>query len=155
MTEPHRFIASIHNSTKTLLKGSVQFSERLENWSMEIEVKWTRRWFTTVIKSRKLNLKSDFSSCALTEAHFLSLLSRSDTFNFSGTKSNYSELLLECVETQCLMDSKKASLRLEGKYLIFRGSVKKKDQKSLSNIFELVEMLLNEIDELHTTLSYS
>ena len=53
------------------------------------------------------------------------------------------------------MDSKNASLKLEGKYLIFKGLVRKKDQKSLSNIFELVEILLNEIDELHTTLSYS
>ena len=155
MTQPHRFIPSIKNSIKTHLKGSVQFVERIDNWVMEIELKWTRRWFTTVIKSRKLDLKSDFASCALTESPFLSLISRSDTFNFSGTKSDYSELLLECVETQCLMDSKNASLKLDGKYLIFRGSVRKKDQKSLSNIFELVEMLMIEIDELHTTLSYS
>lgn len=140
---------------KTLLKGSVQFVERLDNWSMEVEVKWTKRWLTTVIKSRKLDLKSDFSSCDLNKAGFLSFISRSDTFNFSGTKSDYSELLLECIETQYLMDSKNASLKLDGKYLIFQGSVRKKDEKSLSNIFELAERLINEIDELHTTLTHS
>ena len=148
MTESHRFIASINNSIKTLLKGNVQFLERMDNWSMEIEVKWTRRWFTTVIKSRKLDLKSDFSYCALTKARFLSLIARSDTFNFSGTKSDYSELLLECAETQSLMNCKSASLKLDGKYLIFQGSVRKEDQKSLSNIFELVELLMVKIDKL-------
>ena len=73
---------------------------------------------------------------------------RSDTFNFSGTKSDYSELLLECAETQSLMNCKSASLKLDGKYLIFQGSVRKEDQKSLSNIFELVELLMVKIDKL-------
>ncbi|WP_204346377.1 hypothetical protein [Psychroserpens algicola] len=140
---------------KTLLQGRVEFVERTDNWSMEVDVKWTKRWFTTSVTSRQLHLKSDFESCALTQAHVLSFISRSDTFNFSGKKSAYSELLLESVETQCLMDSKNASIKLEGKCLIFKGSVRKKDINSLSNIFKLIEMLQNNIDSLDSTTSRS
>ena len=89
---------------------------------------------------------TDFSICSLTKAKFFTFLSRSDSYNFSGKKSEYSELLLESVETQYLMDSKNPIIKLEGKSLIFEGGIRKKDISSLSNVFKLFEILMDEIE---------
>ena len=74
-----------------------------------------------------MDLKNDFLSCSLTKAQFLTFLSRSETYNFKGNKSIYSELLLETVETQFLMDSKNPIIKLDERSLIFEGGIKKKD----------------------------
>jgi len=134
---------------KTLLNGEVKFTENHNNWVVEVLVKWNKKSIITTIKSRKSDLKTDFVSCALTQAKFWTYLTRSDTFNFSGRKSEFSELILESAATQYLMDSKNGSIKLEGKYLIFNGGIRKKDETSLSNIFKLIEMLMAEIDELN------
>ncbi len=134
---------------KTLLKGEVKFVENYNNWSVQVFVKWNRKRIQINLKSRKSDLKTDFISCALTEAKFLSLISRSDTFNFSGEKSKFSELILESAAAQSLMDSRNASIKLDEKYLIFNGGIRKKDESSLSNVFTLNEMLMEEINELY------
>jgi len=134
---------------KTLLKGEVKFVENHNNWVVDVLVKWNKKSITTTIKSRKSDLRSDFISCALTQAQFWTFLTRSDTFNFSGRKCEFSELILESAATQYLMDSNNGSIKLEGKYLIFNGGIRKKDKTSLSNIFKLIEMLMAEIDELN------
>ena len=139
---------------KTLLKGKVNFVETYNNWSLEIQVEWNKRMTTTVIKSRKLDLNTDFVSCKLSQSHILTLLSyitlsRTDSFSFYGTKSEYSDLILKSPATLPLMESKNASIKLDRKYLIFTGGTRKKDINSLSNIFVLNEMLMTEIDELN------
>ncbi|WP_282135103.1 hypothetical protein [Seonamhaeicola maritimus] len=134
---------------KTLLKGEIKFIERVNNWSIEVLVKWNKRRTTVVIKSRKSDLKPDFVSCSLSKAQFISFISRSDTFNFSGEKSEFSELILASPYAISLMNSKNPSIELRKNQLIFKGSIKKKDLTSLSNIFRLNELLMEEIDELH------
>lgn len=134
---------------KTFLKGEVKFIENRNNWSIEVLVKWTRKRVNITIKSRKSDLKTEFVSCALTEAHFLTFLTRSDTFNFSGEKSEFSELILESAAAQSLMDSKNASIKLDRTFLIFNGGIRMNDESSLSNVFTLNEMLMEEIDELN------
>ena len=133
----------------TPLKGEVNFSENYNKWILKVNVKWTKRWTQIKIDSRKTDLQDDFVNCSLTKAQFFTFLSRSETYNFKGTKSNYSELLLESVEAQCLMDSKNPKLKLDEKSLIFEGGIRKKDQKSLSNVFILFETLMDDIDYLH------
>ena len=135
---------------KTLLKGEVKFIENHNNWFVEVLVKWNRKRIQITLKSRKSDLESEFVSCALTEASFLTFISRSDTFNFPGEKSEFSELILESAAAQSLMDSRNASIKLDGKYLIFNGGIRKKDESSLSNVFTLNEMLMEEIDELNS-----
>lgn len=134
---------------KTLLKGEISFSENYNKWIVKASVKWTKRMTTINLNSRKTDLDNEFLSCSLTKAQFFTFLSRSETYNFSGNKSIYSELLLESVETQCLMDSKKPLISLDKKSLIFKGGIRKKDHKSLSNVFILFETLMDEIDYLH------
>jgi len=149
LTEKHKLTDSITNSMKTLLEGEVKFIENHNNWSIEILVKWNKKRITVTIKSQKSDLKSDFVSCSLTDANFLSFLTRTDAFNFSGEKSEFSELIMESVATKHLMDCKNASLKLDGKNLIFNGGIRKNDESSLSNIFILNEMLMEEIDKLN------
>ncbi len=149
MIEKHKFTESITNSMKIFLKGEVVFVENRNNWSIEVLVKWTRKRINITIKSRKFDLKTEFVSCALTKAHFLTFLTRSDTFSFSGEKSEFSELILESAVAQSLMNSKNASIKLNRKYLIFNGGIRKNDESSLSNVFTLNEMLMEEIDELN------
>lgn len=149
MEEKHKYTQPIINSMKTLLKGDVSFSENYSKWIVKVNVKWNKKEITININSRKTDLKSNFLSCSLTRAQFLSFLFRFDAYNFSGTKSKYSELLLKSVETQYLMDSKKPLIKLHEKSLIFAGRIRKKDIKSLSNVFLLFETLMQEIDSLN------
>lgn len=148
MEEKHKLTYSIINSMKTLLKGEVNFVENYSNWVMSVSVKWNKRTTTIYLNSRKKNLETEFVNCTLSKAQFLTFLSRSETYNFSGNKSKYSELLLESIETQHLMDSKKPIVKLDGKCLIFKGRIRKKDFSSLSNVFILFEFLMNKIDAL-------
>nr|WP_321235086.1 hypothetical protein [uncultured Psychroserpens sp.] len=140
---------------KTLLKGKVNFVENYNNWSLEIEVTWNKRMTKTTIKSRKLDLKTDFIPCKLSQFHLFNLLSymsfRSDSFNFYGTKSEYSDLILESPATLPLMECKNAMIKLEGKYLVFSGGTRKKDVTSLSNVFTLNERFMRDIDQLNVT----
>ena len=131
---------------KTLLKGEITFSESYKKWIVKANVKWNKRYIRINLDSRKTDLVTDFSICSLTKAKFFTFLSRSDSYNFSGKKSEYSELLLESVETQYLMDSKNPIIKLEGKSLIFEGGIRKKDISSLSNVFKLFEILMDEIE---------
>ena len=138
---------------KILLKGESSFIKKYNNWSISVDVKWNKRITKTTIKSKKLNLKSDFKSCKLNKNHFLTLLSyslsnRSESYSFSGSKSEYSDIILKSIATMPLMQAQAASIKLEGKNLIFSGGTRKKDIASLSNIFKLNEILLNEIDQL-------
>ncbi len=133
---------------KTLLKGDVHFVENYNNWVIHVFVKWNRRSTTITLNSRKTDLKSNFLSCTLSKSQFFTFISRSETYNFKGKKSNFSELLLENVETQCLMDSKNPTIKLDGKSLIFKGGIRKKDFDSLSNVFKLFEILMDDIDSL-------
>ncbi|WP_152975640.1 hypothetical protein [Lacinutrix himadriensis] len=134
---------------KTLLKGDVHFVENYNSWVIHVFVKWNRRNTTITINSRKTDLKSNFLSCTLSKSQFFTFISRSETYNFRGEKSVFSELLLENVETQCLMDSKNPSIELDGKSFLFKGGIRKKDSESLSNIFILFETLMDEIDSLN------
>ncbi len=146
MEEKHNFTQPIINSMKTLLKGEITFSENYNKWIVKAYVKWNKRYIRIIINSRKTDLETDFLSCSLTKDMFFTFLSRSDTYNFSGKKSEYSELLLECTQTQSLMNSRNPTIKLEDKSLIFEGSVRKKDFSSLSNVFTLFEMLMDEIE---------
>ena len=134
---------------KTLLKGEISFSKNYCKWIVKVTVKWNKRTITINLDSRKTDLENDFLYCSLTKAQFFTFLSRSETYNFRGNKSIYSELLFESAETQCLMDSKNPLIKLYKKSLIFKGGILKKDHKSLSNVFMLFETLMNEIDYLH------
>jgi hypothetical protein len=136
---------------KTLLKGDVHFVENYNSWVMHVSVKWNRRSTTVTINSRKTDLKSNFLSCTLSKSQFFTFISRSETYQFRGVKSNFSELLLENIETQCLMDSKNPTIKLDGKSFLFKGGIRKKDFDSLSNIFKLFETLMDEIDSLNHT----
>ena len=133
---------------KTLLKGEVKFTENHNNWSIEVFAKWNKKRIQIILKSRNKDLKTEFVSCALSDSNFFSFVTRSDSFNFSGKKSKYSELILESAAAQSLMKSRNASLKLEEKYLIFNGGIRKNDASSLSNVFTLNEMLIEEIDTL-------
>ncbi|AUC83592.1 hypothetical protein [Lacinutrix sp. Bg11-31] len=149
MEEKHKFTQPIINSIKTLLKGEVKFVENRNNWSVGIFVKWDKKRIQIALKSRKNNLKTEFTSCSLTDANFLSFVTRTDAFNFSGKKSKFSELILKSSATQSLMNSLKASIKLDGRNFIFKGEIQKKDNSSLSNIFILNEMIMDEIDILN------
>jgi hypothetical protein len=137
---------------KTLLRGNIHFTEKAENWSLEVDSKWNKKINTITIKARKSDLATDFPPCKLYKSNFLTILSyvflvRSESYSFSGEKSEFSEILLESAATIPLMKTKKPTIKLEGKYLTFSGGIRKKDSKSLSNVFILVEILLNEIEK--------
>ncbi|WP_452232624.1 hypothetical protein [Lacinutrix sp. MEBiC02595] len=134
---------------KTLLKGEVHFVENYNSWMINVSVTWNRRKTNINLNARKTDLASNFLSCCLSKSQFFTFISRSETYNFSGQKSMFSELLLECVETQFLMDSKSPTIELDGKSLIFNGGIRKKDFNSLSNVFKLFETLMDEIDYLN------
>ena len=137
---------------KTLHKGKISFVDKGDNWSVNVEVEWNKKITKTTIKSRKVDLKSDFASCKLSKSNFLTNLSyifshRSEAYSFSGTKSEYSEAILMSKATIPLMESKNPVSGLEGKYLIFSGGTRKKDISSLSNIFILNEVLMKDLDK--------
>lgn len=134
---------------KMLLKGDINFIRTYNNWIIDVLVGWNRSKIEITIKSRNSELKSEFETCVLTKGNFLSFISRSDIYNFSGKKSAFSELILKSRATQSLMYSRNPSIRLKGKYLIFNGGIRKYDESSLSNIFILNEILLDEIDLLN------
>lgn len=148
MQENHPFTSSITKSTNILLKGEVNFVEQHNNWIIKVKGSWEKTWLSITIASRKTDLKSHFLPCQLKQASLLSFLTRSSAFNFYGEKSKYSELLLKNSETRSLLASKKSSVVLDANTLIFKGSVRKKDTTSLSNIFILIESLQNKIDNL-------
>ncbi len=130
---------------KMLLKGDINFIRTYNNWIIDVLVRWNRRKIEITIKSRNSELKSEFETCVLNKGNFLSFISRSHIYNFSGKKSAFSELILKSRATQSLMYSRNPSIRLKGKYLIFNGGIRKYDESSLSNIFTLNEILLDEI----------
>jgi len=134
---------------KTLLKGEVSFVENHINWSIDVFVKWNKKRIQIILKSRKKDLKTEFVTCALSDSNFFSFATRSHSYNFTGKKSKYSELILESAAAQSLMKSRNASIKLEEKYLIFNGKIRKNDISSLSNIFTLNEILMEEIDTLN------
>jgi len=146
LKEKHKLTKPIVDSMKTLIKGEVKFVNNFENWVINAIVKWNKKRIQITLKSRKTDLKTEFVSCALSDANFLSFITRTDSYNFSGEKSKYSDLILESAAAQSLMDSKNASIKLYGKYLIFIGGIRKNDESSLSNVFILNEMLMKEID---------
>jgi len=138
-------------------KGEICLNDNFNNWSINVEVKWNNRMTNTIIKSKKLDLNSNFVSCKLSKSHILTLLSytllsytfshRSESYNFKGSKSEYSDIILKSRATIPLMESKNASIELKNNYMIFSGGTRKKDISSLSNIFKLNEMLMTDIDE--------
>ena len=134
---------------RTFLKGEVKFVESFNNWSINVIAKWNKKRVQITIKCRKLDLQTEFVSCALTDANFLSLITRSDTVSFSGGKSEFSELIIKSTAAQSLMGSRNASIKLNGKQLIFNGGIRKNDDSSLSNVVILIEVLMKEIDELN------
>ena len=149
MKEPHELAKSITNSMRTFLKGEVKFVESFNNWSINVFVKWNMKRIRITIKCRKLDLQTEFVPCALSDANFLSFITRSDTVSFSGGKSEFSELIIKSKAAQSLMGSRNASIKLNGKYLTFNGGLRKNDESSLSNVFVLIEILTKEIDELN------
>lgn len=148
MQENHPFTSSITESTNILPKGEVNFIEQHSNWIIKVKCSWGKTWLSINIASRKTDLKSHFLPCKLKQASLLSFLTRSSAFNFYGEKSKYSELLLKSPETRHILASKRSCILLDANSLIYKGSVRKKDTKSLSNIFILIESLHNKIDNL-------
>jgi len=138
---------------KTFHKGEISFVENRDNWTVNIEVGWNRRMTKTTIKSRKLDLMVVFISCKLSKSNLLINFSyfffhRSEAYSFSGTKSEYSEVILSSKATIPLMESKNYEIGLDGKHLFFSGGTRRKDISSLSNIFKLNEVLMKDIDKL-------
>ena len=133
-------------------KGEICLNDNFNNWSINVEVKWNNRMTNTIIKSKKLDLNSNFVNCKLSKSHIFTLLSyslshRSESYNFKGSKSEYSDIILKSRATIPLMESKNASIELKNNYMIFSGRTRKKDISSLSNIFKLNEMLMTDIDK--------
>lgn len=144
----HRYAKTILNSVNSIPKGEFQINKRENVWSIDVISKWNKKYISIEFKSRKSNLVFDFVSCHLKPAYFFTFLTRSDTFNFYGKKSQYSDVLLSSPTTQYLMDSRHPKLGLNGKYLIFSGGVRRNDHRSLSNLFILLEKLMSEIDSI-------
>lgn len=134
---------------KTFLKGEIRFVESFNNWSIDVFTRWKKRKIQITLKCRKLDLQTEFVSCSLKDANFLSLITRADTFSFSGGKSEFSELIMESSAAQSLMGCRNSSIKLNGKHLIFNGGLRKNDESSLSNVFILIEILTKEIDDLN------
>ena len=153
MTENRPFTSLIAESISKLTTGKVKFVEQQNNWTIKVKGSWDKKWLLIAVESCKIDLKSHFSPCKLKQAPLLSFLKRSSAFNFYGEKSKYSELLLESPETKHLMSSKKSCIKLDNNTLIFGGMIRKKDTKSLSNIFTLIEDLQGKIDNLERTTS--
>ncbi|WP_073213826.1 hypothetical protein [Aequorivita viscosa] len=131
---------------KTLHKGEISFSENYKSWLVKTYVSWNKTYIKISLDSRKLDLETDFPNCSLTKGNFLTFLSRSNTYSFSGNKSKYSELLLESIEVQHLMRSGNPVIKLEHKSIIFKGLLRKKDFLSLSNVFKLFTMVIDKIE---------
>ena len=144
----HRYANTILKSASSVLKGEVKFNEKEECWSTEVIAQWNKKYITIKLKSRKSDLTFDFVPCHLKPAYFFTFLTRSETFNFYGRKSQYSDVLLSSSTTQYLMDSRHPRLGLEEKCLVFNGGVRRNDTESLSNVFILLEKLRAEIDKL-------
>ena len=144
----HPFTSLITESRNTSILGEVNFVEQHNNWTIKVKSSYGNKWLSITIESRKTDLKSHVLPCQLKQASFLSFLTRTSAFNFYGEKSKYSEFLLESPETGNLLASKKSSIVLNANTLIFKGSIRKKDTKSLSNIFILIKGLQNKIDNL-------
>ena len=148
LKELHRYANTILKSTSSILKGEVKFHEKEDYWHTEVITEWNKKYIMIKLKSRKSDLASNFVSCYLKPAYFFTFLTRSDTFNFYGKKSQYSDVLLSSSTTQYLMESRHPRLGLEGKCLVFNGGVRRNDTESLSNVFILLKKLRAEIDKL-------
>ena len=148
MEELHEYAKTILKSVNSIPKGEFQFNKRENVWSIDVISKWNKKYISIEYKSRKTDLGLDFDSCHLKPAYFFTFLTRSETYNFYGKKSQYSDVLLSSSTTQYLMDSRHPKLGLNGKYLIFNGGVRRNDYRSLSNLFILLEKLMSEIDSI-------
>ena len=153
MKEYHKSIEPIFCAMKDNIQSEIEFVEKFNNWSLEVLTNWNKKVIRVKIKSRKNNLNHEFVPCKLSQYHLFTLLSyvtraRSESYSFTGKKSKYSDLILSSDSSNSLMKAKNATIELKGNYLIFTGEIKKSDKHSLSNIFKLVEMLIQEIDML-------
>ena len=129
-------------------KGNKVIIEKSGNWTLEIDSNWNFKQIDLNIKARKSNLYSEFVNCTIKKAPLISLIARYDNYNLSGKVSEISDFLLSSQLSINLLKSRKASFELNGKYLIYNCRIGRHDKISLSNIFELIEKLTEEIDKL-------
>lgn len=148
MTEFHKLSEVLTEHMNLFPKGTKVIFENSENWTLEIEAQWNSKRINLTIKSRKSNAYTDFTTCEIKKAPFLSLVARYDNYKLSGNDSEVSNILLTSPVALNLLKARKGSFVLHGEYLIYTCRLGRKDKKSVSNIFILIQKLNQEIDTL-------
>ena len=129
-------------------KGNKVVFEDSKNWTLEIDAHWNTKRIELIIKSRKSNAYTNFTTCEIKKAPVLSLIARYDNYKLSGKDSEVSNILLTSPLALNLLKARKGSFELNGKYLIYTCRIGRKDKKSLSNIFILIQELNEKIATL-------
>lgn len=129
-------------------KGNKVVFEDSKNWTLEIDAHWNTKRIDLIIKSRKSNAYTNFTTCEIKKAPVLSLIARYDNYKLSGQDSEVSNILLTSPLALNLLKARKGSFELNGKYLIYTCRIGRKDKKSLSNIFILIQGLNEKIATL-------
>lgn len=146
MTEFHNLSEELTEHMNLFPKGTKVIFENSENWTLEIVAQWNSKRINLTIKSRKSNAYSDFTTCEIKKAPFLSLVARYDNYKLSGNGSEFSNILLTSPVALNLLKARKGSFVLHSKYLIYTCRIGRNDKKSLSNICILIQKLTQEID---------
>lgn len=144
--EIHDIATKILEKINKISKGKLTFSERLHHCTLNITINWNSRSIYLNVNSLNLFLYNDFTYCLINKSSLISILARYRNYNFYGKKSDVSDFLLENSGSLNLLKSRKSSLTLEGKTVVFKGKIRKKDSVSLSNIFTIIESLNKEIE---------
>ncbi|WP_298513547.1 hypothetical protein [uncultured Kordia sp.] len=153
MNSPHIFSQSIINAKETTQRGNLHFQQSKGKWSFDIYAVWNKRINRLTIKARNVDSVKHFPNCKLFRDPFLTLVSytkygRTEAYTFKGKKSIFSETILKSKTTVPLMETKRPFIELRDFFVIFSGTIRSKDHKSLSNIFVLIDFLLDEMDQV-------
>ncbi len=140
-------VDSLYSNIRLTNKKRHYIQTQYHEWNIDIAVISTWFFRRITITSRRQAFLMDFKSCKLRKAYFLSLF-YSDNYSIYGTKSVLSDILLESPNAAALMYSSRPYFRFHGKTFEYRGSIKKKDKTSLTNILILNQEILKEIEEV-------
>ncbi|ARV15897.1 hypothetical protein [Polaribacter sp. SA4-12] len=148
MSKLHKLSELLTKEMILFPKGDKKIIHNYQNWTLEIESKWNSKRIDLTIKSRKSNLHSQFTHCSIKKDFIMSIIARYDNHKLSGESSEISDLLLTSKFSLYLLKMKKASFELNGKYLVYNCRIGRSDKHKLSNIFILIEKIIEEIDKL-------
>lgn len=151
MIEKHLISQLILDRTTPFDKGEGRIINDFLDWKIELNIKWNKKRFYFNIKLKKSNLFKEYQSYSIKRSRLFEIITRSEIISSSGVSSKISEIILSNESAINLLDFKKAEIHLQGKFLIYNCSLKRKNTNVLSYVFWCLEDICEDINSVSLT----